>query len=197
MEGIAVATMVAASAARPIESMSATRIRPRCSGAASRTAGAGSTDVTGSLSQPLRLGFRGMTEVQTARGPVDTSNLGRTLMHEHIFVLTPDVQQNHDEWDEQAQVTDAIAKLRELKAAGFDTIVDPTVIGLGRYIPRIVRVAEQVDLNLIVATGVYTYATVPFYFHPRGPALSPDLPDPMVDMFVRDLTVGIPGTDGV
>jgi phosphotriesterase-related protein len=48
-----------------------------------------------------------------------------------------------------------------------------------------------------VATGVYTYDTVPFYFHHRGPALSPELPDPMVDMFVRDLTEGIPGTAGV
>ena len=137
-----------------------------------------------------------MTEVQTARGPVDTSNLGRTLMHEHIFVLTPDVQQNHDEWDEQAQVTDAIAKLTELKQAGFDTIVDPTVIGLGRYIPRIEKLAAEVDLNIIVATGVYTYDSVPFYFEHKGPGLGPELgfPEPMVDMFVRDITQGIPGT---
>src|SRR5438309_9519775 len=97
-----------------------------------------------------------MTEVQTARGPIDTSSLGRTLMHEHIFVLTPDVEQNHDEWDEQTRVDDAVAKLKALKQAGFDTIVDPTVIGLGRYIPRIEKIAADVDLNIIVATGVYT-----------------------------------------
>jgi phosphotriesterase-related protein len=136
-----------------------------------------------------------MTQVPTARGPIDSADLGRTLMHEHIFVLTPDVQQNHDEWDEQAQVADAIAKLNELKAAGYDTIVDPTVIGLGRYIPRIEKLARQVDLNIIVATGVYTYDSVPFYFEHKGPALSPDLPEPMVDMFVRDITEGVPGTD--
>jgi phosphotriesterase-related protein len=137
-----------------------------------------------------------MTVVQTARGPVDSSALGRTLMHEHIFVLTPDVEQNHDEWDEQIRVDDAIAKLKELKQAGFDTIVDPTVIGLGRYIPRIEKIAAQVDVNIVVATGVYTYDTVPFYFHYRGPipGIAEDLPDPMVEMFVRDLTEGIPGT---
>ena len=136
-----------------------------------------------------------MTQVPTARGPIASAHLGRTLMHEHIFVLTPDVQQNHDEWDEDAQVAGAIAKLNELKAAGYDTIVDPTVIGLGRYIPRIERLAAQVDLNIVVATGVYTYDSVPFYFEHKGPALSPDLPDPMVDMFVRDITQGIPGTN--
>jgi phosphotriesterase-related protein len=114
-----------------------------------------------------------------------------------VFVITPDVQQNHDEWDEDERVTDAVEKLRALKDAGIDTIVDPTVIGLGRYVPRIERIAAQVDLNIVVATGVYTYDTVPFYFHHRGPAIGPDQPEPLVEMFVRDLTVGIPGTSGV
>lgn len=118
-------------------------------------------------------------------------------MHEHVFVITPDVQQNTDEWEETARIDDAVQKLSALKDAGIDTIVDPTVIGLGRYVPRIEQVAAQVDLNIVVATGVYTYDTVPFYFHHRGPALLPDLPDPMVDMFVRDITDGIPGTSGV
>ena len=138
-----------------------------------------------------------MTDVPTATGIVDSAALGRTLMHEHVFVLTPDVQANHDEWDEESAVATAVARLTELAAAGYDTIVDPTVIGLGRYLPRIVRVAQQVDLAIIVATGVYTYDTAPFYFKHRGPGLLPDLPDPMVDMFIRDLTIGIPGTDGV
>ena len=138
-----------------------------------------------------------MTTVPTARDSVDSAALGRTLMHEHVFVITPEVQQNHDEWDEEERVADAVTKLRALRDAGIDTIVDPTVIGLGRYLPRIARVAAQVDLNIIVATGVYTYDTVPWYFHHRGPALSPDLPDPMVDFFVRDLTEGVPGTDGM
>jgi predicted metal-dependent phosphotriesterase family hydrolase len=35
--------------------------------------------------------------VQTVRGPVDASALGQTLMHERIFVLTADVQQNYPE----------------------------------------------------------------------------------------------------
>jgi phosphotriesterase-related protein len=133
-----------------------------------------------------------MTSVATARGEIDSADLGRTLMHEHVFVLTTDVQQNHDEWDEDARVKDAVEKLTALKSAGYDTIIDPTVIGLGRYVPRIEKVASQVDLNIVVATGVYTYDTVPFYFHFRGPGLG--LPEPMVEMFVRDITQGIPGT---
>jgi phosphotriesterase-related protein len=134
-----------------------------------------------------------MVAVATVRGPVDSAALGTTLMHEHVFVLSADVQQNHaGEWDEEARVADAVQRLTELKSLGVDTIVDPTVIGLGRYVPRIERVNAEVDLNIIVATGVYTYNEIPFYFRHRGPALG--LPEPMVDMFVRDLTEGIPGT---
>ena len=138
-----------------------------------------------------------MPEVQTVRGPIDTSALGRTYMHEHVFVLTADVQQNYpDEWgDEELRIDDAVAKLTALADQGVQTIVDPTVVGLGRYLPRIVRVNERVpQLNIVAATGCYTYGDVPFFFHHRGPALSPDLPDPMIDLFVGDITEGITGT---
>ena len=50
----------------------------------------------------------------------------------------------------------------------------------------------------MVATGCYTYGDVPAFFRLRGPALSAvlgtDVPDPMVDMFVADITEGIAGT---
>src|SRR5690242_20098847 len=70
-----------------------------------------------------------MPQVQTVRGPIDTSALGTTYMHEHVFVLSPDVQQNYpDEWgDEDTRVADAVAKLTALAAQGVTTIVDPTV----------------------------------------------------------------------
>jgi phosphotriesterase-related protein len=141
-----------------------------------------------------------MPQVETARGPVDAAELGVTLMHEHVFLLTPEVQQNHpEEWgSEDDRVADAVAKLHRAYDAGVRTIVDPTVLGLGRYVPRIAQIAEQVPLNIVVATGLYTYNDVPFHFRYRGPALEAVLgtsvPDPMVDMFVGDITEGIAGT---
>jgi phosphotriesterase-related protein len=142
-----------------------------------------------------------MTQVETVNGPVDTADLGTTYMHEHVFVLTPEVQMNYpEEWGrEEDRVADAVVKLKAAAAQGTKTFVDPTVIGLGRYIPRIQQIAKQVpELNLIVATGCYSYDHVPFFFHFRGPALSEaigiDVPDPMVEMFVRDITEGIADT---
>lgn len=130
--------------------------------------------------------------VETVRGAVRAEDLGRTLGHEHVFVLTPDSQTNwSDEWDEGRRVAEAVTQLRELTAAGYRTIVDPTVDGLGRDVSRIQRVNEQVpELNIVVATGIYTWADVPFFFSFR-----PD--EVMVQAFVRDLTDGIRGTAGV
>ncbi|HKV42454.1 MAG TPA: phosphotriesterase-related protein, partial [Blastocatellia bacterium] len=137
-----------------------------------------------------------MPEIATVRGPIDTSGLGVTLMHEHIFVLSAEIMQNYPEgWgDEEKRVSTAVERMNELKSAGVDTIVDLTVIGLGRYIPRIQRVAEQTQLNIIAATGIYTYNDVPMYFHFHGPGTELGGPETMVDMFVRDIEQGIAGT---
>jgi len=134
--------------------------------------------------------------VQTVRGPIDTDSLGVTLMHEHVFVLSTEIIANYPEgWgDDATREQEAVDKLNALKAIGVDTIVDPTVIGLGRYIPRIARIAERTDLQIVVATGVYTYNDVPMYFHFTGPGTVLNGPEPMVDMFVRDITEGIAGT---
>ncbi|HXN62558.1 MAG TPA: hypothetical protein VN886_19090, partial [Acidimicrobiales bacterium] len=111
-----------------------------------------------------------MSQVNTVQGPVDGGTLGATLMHEHIFVLSPEIEKTSAEWDESAQRARAVDKLRELKQRGIDTLVDLTVVGLGRYIPRVAAIAAEVpDINVVVATGVYTYNEVPMYFHFRGP----------------------------
>ncbi|HEY1970002.1 MAG TPA: phosphotriesterase-related protein [Pseudonocardia sp.] len=138
-----------------------------------------------------------MTAVETVRGPVEVDALGSTLMHEHVFVLTPDVMNNfgHEWWDEEERVSDAIEKLRAVKAAGIETIVDPTVVGLGRYIPRVQRVNAEVDINIIAATGLYTFDHLPHYFHYRGPGTLFGGPELLTEMFLRDIREGIGGTD--
>ncbi len=57
-------------------------------------------------------------------------------MHEHVFILSPEIEKTAAEWDEDEQRENAAARLRELKEHGIDTIVDLTVIGLGRFMPQ-------------------------------------------------------------
>ncbi|MDT7745259.1 MAG: phosphotriesterase-related protein [Actinomycetota bacterium] len=134
--------------------------------------------------------------VETVRGPVEAAELGTTLMHEHVFVLTPDLLANygHEYWDEELRVADAVDKLTRLRALGVRTIVDPTVVGLGRYIPRVVRVNAEVDINIVAATGLYTFDELPRQLQSRGPGSLLGGEEPMTGMFVRDIREGIAGT---
>lgn len=138
-----------------------------------------------------------MESINTATGPVEADRLGVTLTHEHVFVLNEDYRLNFlPDWDEEGQIRAAVERLTALKAAGVDTLMDVSVAGLGRNVPRIAKVAERVDLNLILATGLFTFHDLPFQFHYTGPGLGFDGPDPMDEAFIRDLTVGI-GDTGV
>ncbi len=136
-----------------------------------------------------------MASVPTVTGSIDSADLGRVLAHEHVFVLGEEYRQNYqDGWDEDAKVAEAVAELGQLPGLGIDTILDPTVLGLGRYLPRVQRVAEQIDLNIVVATGLYTYNEIPFQFHHTGPGLLFDVPEPLTELFLRDLSEGIADT---
>jgi phosphotriesterase-related protein len=136
-----------------------------------------------------------MAQVETVRGPVPVDALGTVLMHEHVFVLNEEIRRNYPElWDEDQQVAGAIARLRALRERGVDTIVDPTVLGLGRDIERVARVNAGADINIVPATGLYTYDDVPLSFRLHGPGTPLGGPDLMVDLFVKDITEGIAGT---
>jgi phosphotriesterase-related protein len=134
-----------------------------------------------------------VSTVETVRGPVEVAELGRTLMHEHVFVLQPEALQNFGHvwgecyWDEDERVTDAVEKLRAVRAAGIETIVDATAPGLGRYIPRLQRITAEVDLNLIVATGVYAFLELPNFLAYRSV-------DAIAELFVREIREGIDDT---
>jgi phosphotriesterase-related protein len=127
-----------------------------------------------------------MSTVETIRGPVELSQLGPTLMHEHVFVLDPEALINYSHvwgssyWDENVRVADAVEKLRRLRNGGIHTIVDPTALGLGRNIPRIQRINAEVDLHIVVATGVYAFLELPSFLAYRSD-------DAIVELFVREL----------
>jgi len=136
-----------------------------------------------------------MTVIQSVRGPVDVADLGPTLMHEHVFIVDEEYRSNYvPDWDEDARVQDAARQLTELKGRGINTIVDPTVLGLGRNIPRVKRVNELVDINIIVATGVYTYDKVPHEFRFTGPGLLFESEEPLTQAFITDIEKGIADT---
>ena len=131
--------------------------------------------------------------VETVRGPVAPEDLGTSLLHEHVFIASPEGIANFNHhwgapwWDEEERVAAAIADLQELRDLGVRTIVDPTGFGLSRDIHRLQRVNAEVDINIVVCTGLYAFIEVPGYLKYR-PA------EDLAAIFGREIEVGIDDT---
>ncbi len=124
-----------------------------------------------------------MPTVNTARGPVETSDLGRTFMHEHISLGGTDVFANWPELnDAPACLEAATTRFAQLVERGVGTVVDVTPANLGRDIALIEQVQASTDVNIVVATGMYW--NVPLYWQGRDP-------DELADAFVREIEQGI------
>ena len=129
-----------------------------------------------------------MATIETALGPIDTSHLGPTLMHEHIVTRSPGVQENWPHlWDREQIYAIGERKMGELYERGIRTIVDLTTVDLGRDIELIRNVARRSRVHVIVATGVWWMPQR--YFTSHGP-------DEVAALFIRDITQGI-GDSGV
>ena len=129
-----------------------------------------------------------MAQIETALGPIDTSQLGPTLMHEHIVTRSPGVQENWPHlWDREQIYAIGERKMGELYGRGIRTIVDLTTVDLGRDIDLIAEVARRSKVQVIVATGVWWMPQRYFSGHPA---------DAIADLFIRDITQGI-GASGI
>src|SRR3954451_13040293 len=130
-----------------------------------------------------------MGEVQTTAGPIESSELGRTLIHEHfrgrdeaVAHQWPHMYDADEEWRASIEQANAV------KEHGVKTIVEPTAMMLGRNVDLLRRIAEETGLNVVTCTGIYTYDHLPHFFDFRDA-------DAIAEMFVHDIEVGIQGTD--
>jgi phosphotriesterase-related protein len=127
-----------------------------------------------------------MATVQGVLGPIDTADLGFTLMHEHIAIANWSMRQAfHDWYDRDENVRHATAECRAAAERGVRTLVDLTPINLGRDIHVIREVAERSGMQVIAATGLYWT---------EEPWLLGWDPDRLAEILLRDVEKGIQGT---
>jgi phosphotriesterase-related protein len=136
-----------------------------------------------------------MATVNTVLGEVSSDDLGVTYMHEHIFIINPEMQfywPGYQGWNEDEAVEKGRVALRRLhEEYGVDTVLDPTVAGLGRNIGAVARALEGTGLNVVAATGWYTYNELPFTFFAKDlDARTAELER----LFVQDFEEGLDGT---
>jgi phosphotriesterase-related protein len=130
-----------------------------------------------------------MPQIETTAGPVDVDALGLTLVHEHLRIRSEEVVAQFPHiYDEEREFQRAVDQVNAAKALGVTTICEPTVMGNGRDARFAQRVGEETGVQLVLSTGIYTYHYLPPHFQNRDE-------DYMAELFVRDIEVGIQGTD--
>ena len=129
-----------------------------------------------------------MATVETVNGPVDLEELGLTLIHEHFRTTDeatrfqfPHLYDDAAEWE--AAMSDALA----IGDHGVQTVVEPSAMFLHRDAAFSKRVADESGLNVILATGVYTYEHLPQPLANRSE-------DQLAEIFVHDIEQGIQGS---
>ena len=129
-----------------------------------------------------------MATVETVNGPVDLDDLGTTLIHEH-FRTTDEAGrfQFPHLYDEQAEWEAAMADANAVKGHGVKTVVEPSAMFLQRDAGFSKRVADESGLNVVLATGIYTYDYLPQFLLNRDE-------DGVAAIFVHEIENGIQNT---
>ncbi len=127
-----------------------------------------------------------MPTINTVLGPVDTSELGFTLSHEHLATNAAGILKTFPELVDRAGVIEqANATLREAFREGLRTIIDVTTIDLGRDVEMMREVSQTTGVHIVAATGNHLAVPRPFV----------DLaPEVIAGLYVREIEVGIEGT---
>jgi phosphotriesterase-related protein len=126
--------------------------------------------------------------VETVNGPVDLEELGLTLIHEHFRTTDEATRfQFPHLYDEAAEWEAALSDANAIKGHGVQTVVEPSAMFLQRDAAFSKRVADESGLNIILATGVYTYEHLPQPLANRSE-------DQLAEIFVHDIEQGIQGT---
>ena len=123
-----------------------------------------------------------MTQVMTVTGPVEASNLGFTLMHEHLLL---DLLK--DSWSVNNLLYEpelAYLEVMRYKNAGGVTLVDQTNRGLGQDPVAVKKLAERTGLNVILGCGWYRE---PYYEQ----HLNYWYVDQIAEQMISDITEGI------
>ena len=138
-----------------------------------------------------------MATIQTVNGPIDTSELGFTSMHEHFMYGFPGHQFDIsvDCFKEGRDLPILIEEAKLFKALGYNTIVDCTATDCGRNHLLLKKISEAANINIICVSGWYAEMySASFYWMGRA-SMGADIDKEIYDMFVTELTEGIGFTD--
>ncbi len=135
--------------------------------------------------------------LETVCGPVDGSQIGKTLVHEHFVFGFPGFQADSTlgPYDPDEALRVGVETANRAKRHGVTTVVDATANDCGRDPVLLRRIAEAAGIHIVVSTGYYFEGQgSPAYFKFR--AGLGDAVQEIYEMMKAELTQGI-GTTGI
>jgi phosphotriesterase-related protein len=154
--------------------------------------------------------------VMTVDGPIPSSRLGHTLMHEHLqndcrcwwnppqeperaylaeaevsIELLSELRQDPFVNRHNIALDDlelAIEEVKAFAAVGGQTIVDPTCRGIGRDPLKLRRIAAETGVQVVMGAGYYLASSMPETVAGLGV-------DDIADEIVAEALTGVDGTD--
>ena len=135
-----------------------------------------------------------MAVVNSVLGPLDTSDLGFTLTHEHIITGSAGFRYTYPEMVNRRRVEEvAVELLIQARREGVATLVDCTPMDLDRDVTLIQAVSKASGVNIICATGSHLFIPHDF-FQTMFEWMDPIPADRVADLWVREIEEGIEGT---
>jgi phosphotriesterase-related protein len=128
-----------------------------------------------------------MTTVNSVLGPLDTTDLGFTLTHEHVFTASAGIRSTYPELfgDFDKLTEQVVLTLTEARAGGVQTLIDVSTLDLGRDVRFLADMSRRTGVNIIAATGIW---------RDISRALWNRTPDEVAQLFVREIEVGVEGS---
>lgn len=129
--------------------------------------------------------------IQTVLGKIPAESLGVTLIHEHFFCGSAEMQRAlGDRWCNRAELVEK--SVRDLAFAkekyGLCTVVDGSPANLGRDASLLREISEKSGVNIVASCGAY--------FH-ESPTFRAWDPAELAAFFIDECQSGIDGTDAL
>lgn len=101
-------------------------------------------------------GFGQHLEIMTVKGPIPASQMGRTLIHEHLLVDFIGADKiTSSRWDHAAVLQKVMPYVAALPALNMSTLVSCTPAYLGRDPELLLEISEQTGIQILTNTGYY------------------------------------------
>jgi len=134
--------------------------------------------------------------VETVLGPKKVSELGKTLIHEHLLIGWPGWEGDSAfPFDRKEAIKICCDVLEKLKALGVKTFVDPCPSDLGRDPEFMAECAQKTGMNIVCATGFYKENLGGSHFRFRAD-FGVDLVAEVSELYQKELEHGI-GSTGI